>query len=39
LGIDDLKRFARENRIDIARLETALHRYSRAAKKEHPLAA
>jgi endonuclease III len=39
LGIDDLKKFAHENHIDIVRLETALHRYSRKIKKEHALAA
>jgi endonuclease III len=38
LGIDDLKRFARENHIDIVRLETALHRYSRTLKRESTLA-
>jgi endonuclease III len=39
LGIDDVKRYARENRIDIIRLETALHRYAKKMKKEHALAA
>ena len=32
LGIDDLKRFARDKHIDKVRLETALHRYSRDLK-------
>jgi len=39
LGIDDLKEYARKNHIDIIRLETALHRYSREMRKEHALAA
>ncbi|MGA9138855.1 MAG: hypothetical protein WBZ29_01430 [Methanocella sp.] len=34
LDIDDLKRFARENHIDIVRLETALHRYSRGLNRQ-----
>jgi len=39
LGIGDLKRYARENNVDLTRLETALHRYSRLMKKEHALPA
>jgi endonuclease III len=39
LGIGDLKRYARENEIDIVRLETALHRYARKMKKEQSRAA
>jgi hypothetical protein len=39
LGIDDLKRYAHENDIDIVRLETALHRYAKEMKKGHTLSA
>jgi endonuclease III len=39
LGIDDLEEYAHKNHIDIVRLETALHRYSREMRKEHALTA
>lgn len=34
LGIGDLKAYARSHQIDLVRLETALHRYSRQMKKQ-----
>lgn len=39
LGIDDLKQCARESKVDIVRLRTALHRYAREMKKEQAMAA
>jgi endonuclease III len=39
LGIEDVKKYAREHGIDIVRLETALHRYAREMKRHHVMEA